>query len=170
MPKYFEYDDPEMEEHVGRIVELAKNIEEKETVALDHQGMPKEYIINNRDKPFNAMTIDDQMHRGSLAMGNGKDHFVVAKHREEQEKFVKKYESMAVDRDAEGNFYVSLAQTAKVAQVVKDAEEKRQNNMGYLQRIKAAIFWSDEVKQKREKAKELKQVVEKVIEAGENLE
>jgi len=169
MPKFFEYNDPEMEAHVARIAKAAKEAEEKETYVLDHQERPKEYAINNREKPFKPISEDDIEKRYNLAKGGGKDKFVVAKHREEQKRYVEEYERLACDRDAEGNFHVSVAQTAKIAKVVQEEEKKVQKNMGYLSRIKAAISLSKEAREARAEKKELKVALDKVIEAGEKL-
>jgi len=171
MPKYFEYTDPEMAAHVAKVVAAAKEAEEKETIVRDGQkDRPLEYANNNREKPFAPISQDDWKHRSALAMGGGKDKFVVAKHREEQKRFVEEYERLACDRDAEGNFHVTTASTAKIARIIKEEEEKKQQGMGYLQRIKAAISLSKEAKEARAEKKELKVVLDKAIEAGEKLQ
>ncbi len=169
MPKYFKYEDPEMAAHVDKIIGAAIDAEENETIVTDWQKRPEEYAINNKDKPFKPMSNDDIEHRYTLAQGGGKDHFIVAKHREEQGKYMAKYEAMAADRDEAGNFHVSLAQTAKVAQVVKDEKIKEQQSLGFLQRIKAAISFSKEAKEKRAAIKADFKVLNKAIEEGEKL-
>ena len=158
MPKFFEYEDPELAAHVERIVELARDAEENESV------VPKDTTIhanNNLKKPFAPMTSEDIERRHALGAGGGKDHFVVAEHREEQEKFVEKYERLNCDRDVGGNFHVSAGQMSKVAQVVVDEKVKEQKNMGFFKRVAAAISFSQEAKEKRALMKDLKEAVKK---------
>jgi hypothetical protein len=164
MPKFFEYDDPDMAAHVGDMVNCAKDAEENESKCVSDKTI---YANNNLEKPFAPMSEQDVVHRYDLSQGGGKDKFVVAKHREEQQKFADEYERMAADRDAGGNFHVSVAQTAKVAKVVQEQEEKKQKDMSYLQRIKAAISISKDAKEKRANSKMLKKSIEKAIKAGE---
>jgi len=169
VPKYFEYNDPEMAAHIDNMVASAHDAEENETIARDCQNRPEEYAINNKDKPFQPMTADDVEKRYTLAQGGGKDHFVVAKHRAEQEKYMEEYDRMACDRDAEGNFHVSVAQTAKVAKVVKGEKVKEQQSIGFLKRIKAAISFSKEAKLERKQGEEEMELLNKAIAEGEKL-
>ena len=169
MPKYFEYNDPEMAAHVGKMVESAKDAEKKETVVRDCQERPKEYAINNKDQPFAAISNNDVEHRHGLASGGGKDRFVVAKHREDQQKFVEKYDRLASDRDEAGNFHISVAQAAKVAKVVQETDKNVQKSKGYLTRIKEAISLSKEAREARAEAKATKKAVQKMIKAGDKL-
>ncbi len=165
MPKYFEYDDPNMAGHVDRMVDVAKDMEENESKCVSDKTI---YANNNLEKPFKPMSKDDVEHRYTLSQGGGKDQFVVAKHRAEQKKCVEKYEKMQSDRDASGNFNLSAAQTAKVAKVVQAGEDKKQKDMGYLKRITAAISLSKKARMERSDAKMLKKSIEKAIKAGES--
>jgi len=162
MPKYFVYDDPEMAAHVNNMVSKAKDAEKNETKVRDCQERPKEYVVNNREKPFDPISKDDIEHRYTLSQGGGKDKFTVAKHRaEQQNKFVEKYERLAADRDGMGNFYMSAAQTAKVAKVVREQAVKKQKEMGYLKRIAAAISLSKKAKWREMMSNCLKRVLKK---------
>lgn len=165
MPKFFEYDDPIMAAHVAKIVGLAEDAEINESVCVSDKTI---YANNNLEKPFAPMSKEDIVHRYELSQGGGKDEFVVAKHRAEQKIYVEKYESMAADRDAAGNFHVSAAQTAKVAKVVQEQEAKKQKDMGYLKRITAVISLSKKARMERADSKILKKSIEKAIEAGES--
>lgn len=165
MPKFFEYDDPNMAAHVAEMVECALLAEEHPSEVKSDKTI---YANNNLEKPFAPITAEDVKHRYELGQGGGKDKFVVAQHRVDQQKFVDEYESMAADRDAGGNFHLSAAQTAKVAKVVQEQEEKKQKDMGYLKRITAAISLSKKAKIERADAKMLKKSIEKAIEAGES--
>jgi hypothetical protein len=165
MPKFFEYDDPNMAAHVDEMVSCAKDAEENESKCVSDKTI---YANNNLEKPFAPMSKEDVVHRHELSHGGGKDKFEVAKHREEQQAFVDEYESMKSDRDVSGNFHMSAAQTAKVAKVVQEQECKKQESMGYLARIKAAISLSKDAKEKRSDAKMLKKSIEKAIKAGES--
>ena len=168
MPKYFVYDDPDMAAHVDKMLGYAKDAEDNETEVRDCQERPKEYEIHNRLKPFKPMSKDDLEHRYTLSQGGGKDKFQVAKHRAAQKKCVEKYEKMKADRDAGGNFHLTAAQHAKVAKVVQAEEVKKQKDMGYLQRITAAISLSKKARMERADAKLLKKSIEKVIKAAES--
>ena len=168
MPKFFEYDDPEMASHVDKMLGCAKDAEENETVVRDCQERPKEYVNNNREKPFKPISKADIEHRYTLSQGGGKDGHNVNAHRKEQQAFVDKYESMQADRDSHGNFHVSAAHTAKVAKVVQEQEIKKQQDMGYLKRIAAAISLSKKARMERADAKMLKKSIEKAIKAGES--
>ncbi len=163
MPKFFEYEDPNIAAHVEKIVGLAKDAEENETVVRDCQDRPAEYAINNREKPFAPMTSGDMNHRMALGDGAGKDHFVVAKHREEQKQSAEKYERMACDRDVGGTFHVSVRQMAKVAQTVVDEKVKEQKNMSFFKRMKEALSFSEEAKKKRAMMEALKKAAKKGI-------
>jgi hypothetical protein len=165
MPKFFEYDDPNMAAHVAKIVELAADAEMNESVCVSDKTI---YANNNLEKPFAPITAEDVKHRYELGQGGGRDKFTVAEHRVEQQEFVDRYESLQADRDAGGNFHVSAAQTAKVARVVQEQENKKQEEMGYLKRIKAAISLSGEARMKRADAKMLKKSIEKAIKSAES--
>ena len=165
MPKFFEYDDPNMAAHVNDMVECDLQAEQKPSEVKSDKTI---YANNNLEKPFAPITAEDVKHRYELGEGGGKARFVVAKHRAEQQKFVEEYDRMAVDRDVGGNFHVSAAQTAKVAKVVQEQEEKKQKDMGYLKRITAAISLSKKARIERADAKILKKSIEKAIKAGES--
>ena len=161
MVKYFEYADPTMAAHVEKIEAQAKDAEENETIVRHDPTII--YANNNRDKPFATMTSDDMIGRMNRGDGSGRDHFVVAKHRQEQKEFVDRYETMEDERDAGGNFTISENQTAKVAQVVKDELEKKTKTMSYFDRIKAAVSLSKKAKMEREEKKNLNNIIEKAI-------
>ena len=165
MPKFFEYDNPGIAAHVRDIAAKAKDAEDNPTVVKSDKTI---YANNNLEKPFSPMSKNDVEHRHTLSQGGGKDNFVVAKHRAEQQRFVKEYENMKSDRDVSGNFPMSMAQTAKVAKVVQEQEQKKQKDIGYLKRIKAAISLSKKAKMERADAKMLKKSIEKAIKAGES--
>ena len=162
MPKFFEYDNPGIAAHVRDIAAKAKDAEDNPTVVKSDKTI---YANNNLEKPFSPMSKNDVEHRHTLSQGGGKDNFVVAKHRAEQQRFVEEYENMKSDRDISGNFYMSAAQTSKVAKVVQVEEKKKQKDMGYLQRITAAISLSKDAKEKRADSKILKKSIEKAIKA-----
>jgi len=169
MPKYFEYEDPEMAAHVDDMLAAAHDAEENETKVRDFQKRPEEYALNNREQAFKPMTSEDIQRRSYLSTGEGKDNFSVAEHRAEQEKYMEKYDSMAADRDSNGNFHISLAQTAKVAKVVKDEKVKEQVSMGFFKRLKAAVSFSKKARQKRAAVKADFEVLNKAIVEGEKL-
>lgn len=159
MTKFFEYEDPKMAAHVEKIVGLAKDAEDNESVVTYDRTIS---AINNLEKPFAPMTAEDMNRRMALGDGAGKDHFSVAQHREEQNKIIKKYGDKASwDRDAGGVFHVTAEQISGVAQTIVDAKVKEQKNMGFFKRIKEALFFSEEAKKKRDMMKALKKAAKK---------
>lgn len=161
MTRFFKYEDPELAAHVEKIVGLAKDLEENETIVRDFQKRPKEYTLNNRLKAFAPMTSDDLATRNALGESGGKGNFVVDKHRAEQKKKYEEYDNMACDRDIDGTFHVSAGQMAKVAQAVVDVRVKEQKNMSFFERIKEAISLSEVAKKKRANLKALKEAAKK---------
>ena len=162
MPKFFEYDDPELQAHVDKIISIAFDMEQDEDRVIARD--PIIYPNNNRDKPFPKITEDDIERRFTLAAGGGKDKFVVAKHREEQKAWLEEYFAMQRDRDGSGNFEISHAQTAKIAQIVKAGKDGELDRAGFFAKIKAAVSLSKEARREREKMKVLK----KAIKEGES--
>lgn len=158
MPKFFEYEDPNIAAYVEKIVELAKDAEINESVVTYDRTIS---AINNREKPFGPMTKGDMDHRLALGESGGKGNFVVAKHRAEQKKLAEKYERMACDRDEGGTFHISAGQMSKVAQAVVDKRVKEQKDMSFFKRIKEAISLSKEAKDKRANMKTLKEAAKK---------
>ena len=150
MPKFFEYSDPGMAEQVDKLVKIA-NIP-----SPDVKSDPTIYVNNNKDKPFTPMTADDMNHRYALGDGGGKDHFVVAEYRKEQKELTDKRDRLDCNRDAGGNFHVSIAQVAQVAKIVLEERKK----MSYIDRIKEALSFSKKAREKREEMKAVKKVAE----------